>query len=106
MKKPKPAPTAKRRGTPVPMPQKSSKPGQVIRRPDTVTKKKPMASKPKNSGPTIVFGDGSTVGLKDIGKVKPTPKAVKPKPLPMTPNKEYFKRQKDYVDSMKKPKKK
>jgi len=49
-------------------------------------------------------GDGSTVGLKDIGKVKPTPKAVKPKPLPMTPNKEYFKRQKDYVDSMKKKK--
>jgi hypothetical protein len=101
MKKPKPAPGAKRRGTPVPMPKKSATSPQRVR---TTTAKKPMAAKPKNSGPTIVFGDGSTVGLKDIGKVKPTPKAVKPKPLPMTPNKEYFKRQKDYVDSMKKKK--
>lgn len=104
MKKPKPAPTSKRRGTPVPMPKKSSVSPQRVRT-TTATAKKPMASKPKNSGPTIVFGDGSTVGLKDIGKVKPTPKAVKPKPLPMTPDKEYFKRQKDYVDSMKKKKK-
>jgi hypothetical protein len=104
MKKPKPAPGARRLGTPVPMPKKSSKPGQVIRRPDNVIKKKPMAAKSKNSGPVVVLPDGSKVGLKDIGKVKPTPKAVKPKALPTISNKEYFKRQKDYVDSMKKKK--
>lgn len=28
--------------------------------------------------PTFVFWDGSTVGQKDIGKVKPTPKPAKP----------------------------
>jgi hypothetical protein len=104
MKKPKPAP-AKRRGIPAPMPKKSATSPQRVRA-TTTTSKKPMAAKPKNSGPTIVFGDGSTVGLKDIGKVKPTPRAVKPKPLPVISNKEYFKRQKEYVDSMKKQKKK
>jgi hypothetical protein len=102
MKKP-PRPRVTKRGTPVPMPKKSATSPQRVR---TTTAKKPMAAKPKNSGPTIVFGDGSTVGLKDIGKVKPTPKAVKPKPLPTVSNKEYFKRQKEYVDSMKKQKKK
>jgi hypothetical protein len=104
MKKPKPAPRATKRGTPAPMPKKTLKPGEGQRRPAGPITKKPMAAKTKNSGPTIVFGDGSTVGLKDIGKVKPTPKAVKPKPLPTISNKEYFKRQKEYVDSMKKKK--
>lgn len=73
--------------------------------PKPKTTKKAVAPKPKKTGPVVVLPNGSTVGLKDIGKVKPTPKAVKPKPLPMTPDKEYFKRQKDYVDSMKKKKK-
>ena len=100
MKKPKPAPRATKRGTPVPMPKKTLKPGEGQRRPITAVTKKPV-----KKTPTMVFPDGSKVGLKDLGKVKPTPKAVKPKPLPMTPDKEYFKRQKDYVDSMKKKKK-
>ena len=103
MKKP-PRPRATKRSTPVPMPKKSATSPQRVRT-TTTTSKKSMAAKPKNSGPTIVLGDGSTVGLKDIGKVKPTPKAVKPKPLPIVSNKEYFKRQKEYVDSMKKKKK-
>ena len=60
--------------------------------------------KPKKTGPVVVLPNGSTVGLKDIGKVKPTPKPVKPKPLPTISDKEYFKRQKEYVDSMKKKK--
>ena len=72
-------------------------------------KVKPIKPKPtattKKSGPTVVFPDGSKVGLKDLGKVKPTPKPVKPKPLPTISDDEYFKRQKQYVDSMKKKKK-
>lgn len=34
--------------------------------------------KPSKKGPVYVFPDGSTVGVKDLGKVKPTPK---PKPI-------------------------
>ena len=34
-----------------------------------------------NKGPNVVMPDGSRVGLKDLGKVKPTPK---PKALPTT----------------------
>ena len=34
-----------------------------------------------NTGPNVVLPDGSRVGLKDIGKVKPTPKP-KPKVTP------------------------
>jgi hypothetical protein len=105
MKKPRPAPRATKRGTPVPMPKKTLKPGEGQRRPTGPITKKPMPAKTKKSGPVVVLPNGSTVGLRDIGKVKPTPKAVKPKPLPMTPNKEYFKRQKDYLDSLKKKKK-
>lgn len=39
-----------------------------------------------NTGPNVVLPGGSRVGLKDLGKVKPTPKA-KPAPTPtrMTP---------------------
>ena len=37
--------------------------------------------KPKNTGPILVLPNGSTVGLRDLGKVKPTPKATAtPKP--------------------------
>lgn len=39
--------------------------------------KKPTP-KPTKKGPVYVFPDGSTVGVKDLGKVKPTPK---PKPV-------------------------
>jgi hypothetical protein len=66
---------------------------------------KPTATKAKSSGPVVVFPDGSTVGLKDIGKVKPTPKPVKPKPLPTISNKEYLKRQKEYLKEQKKNRK-
>jgi hypothetical protein len=39
----------------------------------------------RSSGVKVVMPDGSTVGLKDLGKVKPTPK---PKPKPkVTPKK-------------------
>jgi hypothetical protein len=42
----------------------------------------------KKKGPNVVMPDGSRVGLKDIGKVKPTPKPRKnipPAPLRETP---------------------
>ena len=35
----------------------------------------------KKKGPNVVMPDGSRVGLKDIGKVKPTPKPSKPSAL-------------------------
>lgn len=45
--------------------------------------KKPMASPTKKPGVVVALPNGSTVGLKDIGKVKPTPKpkttVIKPK---------------------------
>lgn len=37
--------------------------------------------------PVFVLPDGSTVGQKDIGKVKPTPKAKPPVKLPTPPAK-------------------
>ena len=60
-------------------------PPGVPRKPAVGTKKL-MA---KKSGVTVVLPNGSTVGLKDLGKVKPTPKPkpkVTPKKTPkMTP---------------------
>jgi hypothetical protein len=47
--------------------------------------RKPMASPTRKSGVIVVMPNGSTVGLRDIGKVKPTPK---PKPSVIKP-KEY-----------------
>ena len=45
--------------------------------------KKPLASSTKKSGVVVALPNGSTVGLRDIGKVKPTPKpkttVIKPK---------------------------
>ena len=45
--------------------------------------RKPMASPTKKSGVVVALPNGSTVGLKDIGKVKPNPKPkttlIKPK---------------------------
>jgi hypothetical protein len=44
-------------------------------------KKATPSPKPKNTGPILVLPNGSTVGLRDLGKVKPTPKATAtPKP--------------------------
>ena len=44
--------------------------------------KKPLASPTKKPGVVVALPNGSTVGLRDIGKVKPTPKpktTIKPK---------------------------
>ncbi len=49
----------------------------------------------RSSGVKVVLPDGSTVGLKDLGKVKPTPKPkpkVTPKPTKMTPQDEAMKK--------------
>lgn len=44
-------------------------------------KKATPSPKPKKTGPILVLPNGSTVGLRDLGKVKPTPKATAtPKP--------------------------
>ena len=59
-----------------------------VQRSKPVTPAKPKAPV-KKSGVTVVLPNGSTVGLKDLGKVKPTPKPkqkVTPKKPPkMTP---------------------
>jgi len=69
------------------MPKKTAqKRMPVAPRKPAVGTRKPMAKKP---GVTVVLPNGSTVGLKDLGKVKPTPKPkpkVTPKKTPkMTP---------------------
>ena len=49
----------------------------------------------RSSGVKVVLPDGSTVGLKDLGKVKPTPKPkpkVTPKTTKMTPQDEAMKK--------------
>ena len=40
----------------------------------TTTKPTAARTPMKNSGLTVVLPNGSTVGLRDLGKVKPTPK--------------------------------
>lgn len=67
------------------------------------TTKKPT---PKKKGPVYVFPDGSTVGVKDLGKVKPTPKPKKPVKIPTISDAEYLKRQKEFIASQKKATKK
>ena len=52
----------------------------VAPRKPSVGTKKPMAKK-VSSGIVVALPNGSTIGLKDIGKVKPTPK---PKPKTTT----------------------
>jgi len=58
-----------------------------------MSKKATPSPKPKNNGPILVLPNGSTVGLRDLGKVKPTPKATAtPKPkVTSNPAKGYFK---------------
>ena len=66
--------------------QKAKKPAprkpMAPRKPSTGVKK-PLASPTKKPGVVVALPNGSTVGLKDIGKVKPTPKpkttVIKPK---------------------------
>jgi hypothetical protein len=57
---------------------------------------KPSQRKPMGkSGVTVVLPNGSTVGLKDLGKVKPTPKPkpkVTSKTTKMTPQDEAMKK--------------
>lgn len=57
---------------------------QVTRVPNA----KPTASRVpmKQSGPVVALPNGSTVGLRDIGKVKPTPKPTVMKPKQYTPS--------------------
>ncbi len=59
-----------------------------------MSKKATPSPKPKNNGPILVLPNGSTVGLRDLGKVKPTPKATAtPKPK-VTSNPTWEKQQK------------
>jgi hypothetical protein len=59
-----------------------------------IKKKATPSPKPKNTGPILVLPNGSTVGLRDLGKVKPTPKATAtPKPK-VTSNPTWQKQQK------------
>ena len=66
--------------------------------------KKPTPTPTRKSGPVVALPNGSTVGLRDIGKVKPTPK---PKPkvtasaIPTKSDSQYFKDQKKFIDSRK-----
>ena len=70
-------------------PMAPRKPSTGVKTPmPKVTGAKPSVRKPMGkSGLTVVLPNGSTVGLRDLGKVKPTPKAT-PKPKPKsTPTK-------------------
>lgn len=57
---------------------------QTVRVPVTKppAKRVPM----KRSGPVVALPNGSTVGLRDIGRVKPTPKPTILKPKQYTPS--------------------
>jgi hypothetical protein len=69
--------------------------------------RQPMASPTRKSGVTVVMPNGSTVGIKDIGKVKPTPKPkpkVTPKAIPTKSDSQYFNDQKKFIESRKKTK--
>ena len=70
------------------MAKKPARKPMAPRKPSTGTRV-PMSSPTRNSGLTVVLPNGSTVGLRDLGKVKPTPKPkpkVTPKKTPkMTP---------------------
>lgn len=68
-------PTAKK-----PTPRKPMAP----RKPTTGVRK-PLTKPTRNSGPVVALPNGSTVGLRDIGRVKPTPKPTVIKPKEYTP---------------------
>lgn len=73
VKTPMPKTSGAKPSVKVPMPKKAGTP---------VATRKPMGK----SGLTVVLPNGSTVGLRDLGKVKPTPKP-KPKVTPKTTTK-------------------
>ena len=59
------------------------------------SERKLMSTSTRSSGVKVVLPDGSTVGLRDLGKVKPTPKPkpkVTPKTTKMTPQDEAMKK--------------
>jgi hypothetical protein len=67
--------------------------------------KKPLVSPTKKTGVVVALPNGSTVGLRDIGKVKPTPKPkpkVTPKAIPTKSDSQYFNDQKKFIKSRKK----
>ena len=63
----------------------SAKPKPMAPRKPSTGVRKPMASPTKKSGVVVALPNGSTVGLRDIGKVKPTPKPTVIKPKEYTP---------------------
>jgi hypothetical protein len=66
--------------------------------------KKPIATPTKKSGIVVALPNGSTVGLRDIGKIKPTPKPkpkVTPKAIPTKSDSQYFLDQKKFINSRK-----
>jgi hypothetical protein len=75
-----------------------------------VRKPVPSSAKPsptKKTGVVVALPNGSTVGLRDIGKVKPTPKPkpkVMPKAIPTKSDSQYFNDQKKFIESRKKTK--
>jgi len=85
------------KGTRVPAPKIGNKPSEKRLMPKysnaAPSAKRLMANK---TGVKVVLPDGSTVGLRDLGKVKPTPKPqpkVTPKKTPkMTPQDEAMKK--------------
>jgi hypothetical protein len=83
-RKPKPMPKIEgaKPGVKKPMPKILGPIKPIVRKP-MVSPTKKMASPTKKSGVVVALPNGSTVGLKDIGKVKPTPKpkttVIKPK---------------------------
>jgi hypothetical protein len=111
--KPKPmAPRKPSTGVRKPMPKiEGAKPGIKKPMPKVIGAKpgvrKPMASPTKKSGVVVALPNGSTVGLKDIGKVKPTPKPkpkVTTKAIPTKSDSQYFNDQKKFIESRKKTK--
>jgi len=69
----------------------------------TATKKATPTPKPTKKGLTVTLGNGVTMDL-NTG-VKTTPKAT-PKPLATMSNKEYFRRQKEFLAQQNKAKNK
>lgn len=65
-------------------PKKPAPRKPVAPRKPSTGKRVPMSAPSRNSGLTVVMPNGSTVGLRDLGKVTPTPK---PKPKTTATNK-------------------
>jgi hypothetical protein len=75
--------------------KKPARPPMSPRKPVGTKGRRLLSTSTRSSGVKVVLPDGSTVGLKDLGKVKPTPKPkpkVTPKPTKMTPQDEAMKK--------------